>query len=97
MYKNMPDATVAKAVYVHRFDYLLKGNEWTAYIAGYSQDECRSYLMSLVGDVHIVQISQESRLDALTNELRTKITEASKKKPGRPPKSPGEETVVTKK
>jgi hypothetical protein len=93
----MPDAQVAKSVFVYRFDYLLKGNEWTAYIAGYSQDECRIYLNSLVGDVHIVQISQESRLDALTNELRNKILDASKKKPGRPPKTPGEETVAPKK
>lgn len=88
----MPDVQVAKAIYVFRFDYLLKGTEWTAFIAGYSQDECREYLMSLVGDVHVVQISQETRLDAITNELRNKIIETAKKKPGRPPKQPGEES-----
>ena len=92
----MPDATVSKAIFVYRFDYLLKGNEWTAYIAGYSQDECREYLITLVGDVHVVQISQETRLDAITNELRNKIIETAKKKPRRPPNVPGKEKEVAK-
>jgi len=89
----MADAVVSKAIFVFRFDYVLKGNEWTAYIAGYNQDECRTYLMGLVGDVHIIQISQETRLDAITNELRNKIIETSKKKPGRPPNVPGKEVA----
>jgi len=78
-----------KSIYVFRFDYLFKGSEWTAYVAGYSQDEAREYLTTLVGPVQVSQISQESRLDAITNELRAKIIETSKKKPGRPPNPPG--------
>jgi hypothetical protein len=75
-----------KGILVFRFDYELNNNVWHAYVAGYGQEECQNYLFKTVGNVTLTGISQECPLHAISDELRAKILEASKRKPGRPPK-----------
>lgn len=75
-----------QGIFVYRFDYELKGNPWTAYVAGYGQEQCQEYLMETVGDINVVSISQECALHAISNQLRKTITESAKRKPGRPAK-----------
>ena len=75
-----------QGIFVYRFDYELKGNPWSAHVAGYGSEECQEYLMSTVGDINVISISQECPLHAISTELRKKILDASKRKPGRPPK-----------
>lgn len=82
---------MAEAVFVWRYDYELDNNtEWTAHIAGYTEDQCRDYLFKICGRAaKINSISQICRLDAISDEFRTLIVEAAmpkKKKVGRPPK-----------
>ena len=76
-----------RGIFVYRFDYELKGNPWTAYVAGYGAEECQEYLMETVGDINVLTIGQESPLHAISNQLRLKITDATKRKPGRPKKA----------
>jgi hypothetical protein len=75
-----------KPIHVFRFDYDLKGNQWTAYVAGYGQADAQDYLVDTVGHVQITSIGQECPLHAVSNKLRASIMETSKKKPGRPRK-----------
>ena len=82
----MADAKKVKPCYVYRFNYILNGEDWNAYIAGYNQEECIHYLRSTVGDVHVTSIGQECRLDAISDPLRLVIVNSVKRKPGRPPK-----------
>ena len=74
-----------QGIFVYRFDYELKGNPWTAHVAGYGQEQCHDYLVEQVGDINVISISQECPLHAITNQLRQKILDGSKRKPGRPP------------
>ncbi len=74
----------SKGIFVYRFDYDLKGNNWHAYIAGYSQQECQEYLLKLVPHATVTGLSQEHGLHAISDQLRQKILDASKRKPGRP-------------
>lgn len=74
-----------QGIFVYRFDYELKGNPWTAYVAGYGQEQCQDYLIETVGDINVITLSQECALHAITNQLRQKIMDGSKRKPGRPP------------
>lgn len=88
-----------KAIFVWRYDYDMKdGSVWNAHIAGYTEDQCRDYLFKIVGrNIKVTSISQICRLDAISDEFRNVIVDASmpsKKKPGRPPKAA---TVETKK
>ena len=75
-----------QGIFVYRFDYELKGNPWTAYVAGYGQEECQEYLIETVGDINVITIGQECPLHALSNQLRKVILDGSKRKPGRPKK-----------
>ena len=84
----MPES---RAIQVWRYDYEISGKSvWTAHIAGYDETECRDYLTKIIGKaVKINSIAQVCRLDAITDELRKVIVDASlpkKRKPGRPPK-----------
>lgn len=74
-----------QGIFVYRFDYELKGNPWTAYVAGYGQEQCHDYLIEMVGDINVITIGQECALHAISNQLRQKILETAKRKPGRPP------------
>ncbi len=83
----MVDAKVkVKPCYVYRFNYIMNGEDWNAYIAGYNQEECMAYLRAISGEVHCTSISQECRLDAISDPLRLTIVNSVKRKPGRPPK-----------
>ena len=83
-----------EVINVYRLDYERgKGEDaqnWSAFIAGYSSEEAVKYLVKFYGGkpIKINTMGFECRLDAITNELREKITgiklEAGKKKPGRP-------------
>lgn len=89
-----------KAIYVWRYDYELKeGANWVAHVAGYTENETRDYLWKIVGkNIRITGISQVCRLDAITDEFRNVIVEASmpkKKRPGRPPKAKTEAKTKT--
>ena len=74
-----------QGIFVYRFDYELKGNPWTAYVAGYGSEQCQEYLMETVGDINVITIGQECALHAISNQLRQKILDTAKRKPGRPP------------
>ncbi len=81
----MPEQIVkSKGIFVYRFDYDLKGNNWHAYVAGYNQQECQEYLLKIVPHATVTGLSQEHRLDAISDQLRKRILDASKRKPGRP-------------
>ena len=82
----MPITKTTKPIMVWRFDYILNAEDWNTCIAGYNQEECMTYLTAVVGPVHVTAISQECRLDAISDPLREVITSAGKRKPGRPPK-----------
>ena len=82
----MPISKTTKPIMCWRFDYILKAEDWNTVIAGYSQEECMQYLVAVVGHVHVTSISQECRLDAISDPLRETIMSAGKRKPGRPPK-----------
>lgn len=79
-----------EVINVYRIDYERgKGDDaqnWSAFIAGYSSEEALSYLGKWYGGkpVRINTIGLECRLDAITDELRAKITDIPKPKPGRP-------------
>ena len=78
-----------QGIRVYRFEYEIPNNArnpWIVHIAGYNQEECQNYLFSTMGQVKVTGISQECPLHAISNELRTKILEANKRKPGRPKK-----------
>jgi len=79
-------AKTTRPTMVWRFDYVLKGADWNTCIAGYNQEECIDYLRAVVGPVHVTAISQECRLDAISDNLRNTIMSAGKRKPGRPKK-----------
>lgn len=76
----------AEIIHVFRFDYRLKNEDWHAFIAGYNQEECQDYLFKLAPNAQVMTVSQESRLDAISDNLRAKIKDAGKRKPGRPAK-----------
>ena len=76
--------TQQKGILVYRFDYLLNGDAWNCYIAGYGQEECHEYLLKLVPNAEITTISQECNLHAISDELRAAILDTGKRKPGRP-------------
>ena len=78
---------VKQGIFVYRFDYELKGNPWTAYVAGYGQEQSQEYLMETVGDINVISISQECALHDITHQLRKKIMDSGKRKPGRPTKA----------
>ena len=82
---------MSPGIAVYRIDYDMMKNgqaqNWSANIAAYSPDEAQNYLRWLVGDVNIKSVGMETRLDAITNELRQTIVEGSKRKPGRPKKA----------
>lgn len=76
---------MAKSISVYRIDYELKDREtiWTAFIAGYSTEEVVKYLAKIVGKkepIKINNIGMESRLDAITDELRVEVVKGSMKK-----------------
>jgi hypothetical protein len=71
---------------VFRIDYLLKEVDWRANIAAYSAEEAEQYLKELFGPIQVKSIGMETRLDAISNELRQTILTGSKRKPGRPKK-----------
>jgi len=77
----MPLAKTTRSIMVWRFDYILKAEDWNTCIAGYSQEECMQYLHAVVGPVHCTSISQECRLDAISDPLRETIMSAGKRKP----------------
>ena len=66
-----------QGIFVYRFDYELKGNPWTAYVAGYGSEECQEYLIETVGDINVISIGQECALHAISNQLRQKILETN--------------------
>ena len=80
----------APGIAVYRIDYDLKRNgnisEWRANIAAYSAEEAQMYLQELYGNPRIKSVGMETRLDAITNQLRQTILDGSKRKPGRPKK-----------
>ena len=76
-----------KPCYVYRFNYILNGEDWHTFIAGYNQEECMQYLRAISGNVHVTSIGQECRLDAISDPLRLTIVNSIKRKPGRPPKN----------
>jgi len=79
-----------EVINVYRIDYERgKGEDaqnWTAFIAGYSSEEAVKYLVKFYGGktLKINTLGMECRLDAITDELREKITYIPKPKPGRP-------------
>jgi len=87
-----------EVINVFRIDYERgKGEDtqiWTAFIAGYSSEEAVKYLVAFYGGktLKINTLGLECRLDAITNELREKITFVPEKKAGRPK---GSKTKVT--
>lgn len=87
-----------EVINVFRIDYERgKGEDtqiWTAFIAGYSSEEAVKYLVNFYGGktLKINTLGLECRLDAITNELREKITFVPEKKAGRPK---GSKTKVT--
>jgi len=89
---------MGEVINVYRIDYERgKGEDaqiWTAFIAGYSSEEAVKYLVNFYGgtNMKINTLGLECRLDAITNELRAKITDIPKPKPGRPT---GSKTKVT--
>ena len=80
------DPKKVKPIHVFRFNYILNGEDWHTFIAGYNQEECIQYLRAISGAVHCTSISQECRLDAISDPLRLTIINSIKRKPGRPPK-----------
>lgn len=73
-----------RGIFVYRFDYDLGTNHWHAYIAGYNQQECQEYLLKLAPNAVVTGVSQEHGLHAISDQLRQRILESSKRKPGRP-------------
>ena len=69
-----------KVVNIYKVDYEISNrpNEnWIAYIAAFSSDEARNYLDSFIqsGRVIVNTMSNESRLDAVTDEVRKVIAQ----------------------
>jgi hypothetical protein len=68
---------MAKMVNIYRVDYEMpdrRGESWTAYIAAYSPEEARNYLGKFLNrNVLINTMSNESRLDAVSDEVRQVI------------------------
>ena len=77
-------------VIVYKFEYVRMVSpdiKWTAYIAGYTQEEATRYLINDQGNIRIDIIDRECRLDAITEPLRKKIMGGAvveNKKRGRP-------------
>jgi hypothetical protein len=77
---------------VFKLEYIIgkdRDTNWTAMIFAHSSDEAERYLRKTVGNVIVSNISQEARVDAISDEIRDLIVSNStppKKKPGRPPK-----------
>jgi len=80
----------APGIGVFRIDYDLKKDgeitEWRACIGAYSAEEAQNYLRGLYDNPRIKSVGLESRLDAISEELRKTIIEGSKRRPGRPKK-----------
>ena len=71
---------MAKVVQVFRVDYEITNRpeeKWTAYVAGHTGEEVQKYIENFVttGRVVINTLSQESRLDAVTDEVRRFIAQ----------------------
>jgi len=62
-------------ILIVKFDYEMGEDKqrWTAYIAGYSIEECTQYLLKIVPNAQINQRSTGFRLDALTDQVRAVI------------------------
>ncbi len=85
--KSNPNANVNNpGISVFRIDYTINKAEWKACIAAYSAEEAQRYLQELFGNVMVKSVGLETRLDAISNELRETILTGSKRKPGRPKK-----------
>jgi hypothetical protein len=96
---------MAKVVNIYKVDYEISNrpNEnWIAYIAAYSSDEARNYLDSFVhgGRVIVNTMSNESRLDAVTDEVRKVIAQPilgeQPKKEEEKPKKEQKKSIVPK-
>ena len=73
------------AIEVFKFKYtrplLDKNMEWTAHIAAYSQQEAQNYLIKTVGTrIFISEYTSVCRLDAISDEVRSKIIGPVKEK-----------------
>jgi hypothetical protein len=83
----------APGIAVFRIDYDLITNgqtiNWRANIGAYNINEAQNYLRELFAPKvpNIKSVGMETRLDAISNELRNTIVEGSKRKPGRPKKA----------
>lgn len=66
------------AVYRVEYEIPTRKEEWKAFIAGYSPEECIEYLESLVGGVNVRTVGLECRLDAITDQLRKTIVDNTK-------------------
>lgn len=71
-----------KEISVYRIDYEIRSDEdgerklWSACIAAYGQQEAIDYLGDFLKKTFkIIQIGRECRLDAVTEDIRTKISE----------------------
>lgn len=84
--RNPNAAANNPGIAVFRIDYLLNKAEWRANIAAYSAEEAQKYLQELFGNIQVKSVGMETRLDAISNELRQTILTGSKRKPGRPKK-----------
>jgi hypothetical protein len=80
----------APGIAVYRIDYDLMRNgeriNWRANIGAYNADEAQNYLREIFGNPNIKSVGLETRLDAISDELRQTIVDGSKRKPGRPKK-----------
>jgi hypothetical protein len=74
---------VKKDVTVYRIEYELlpKMEMWTAFIGAYSHEQALLYLRRRVGTHRVITSGLQCRLDALTDEIRSDLINASLGKP----------------
>ena len=94
---------MARVVNIYKVDYEIstRPNEnWIAFIAAYSSDEARRYLESFVKDGRVIvnTMSNESRLDAVSDEVRKIIAQPiiGEQKEEKPQKKEQKKSIVPK-
>lgn len=87
---------------VYRVEYEIpkRKEEWKAFVAGYSAEECIDYLGSIIGNINVRTVGLECRLDAITDHLRKVIVDSSvvvEKTTTAKPEPKGQRSIIKKK
>lgn len=89
------------AVYRVEYEIPARKEEWKAFCAGYSAEQCVAYLGSVIGDINVRTVGLECRLDAITDELRKTIVDNTKivkvREKTLSSKPTGQKTIIKKK